>query len=85
MSCYIESYLHKICCVSVCCVSGREKRFFRFSFLIVYVFLAIIGISGRALNFCESATHYSATFFGRETATTTPLPFRKSASCGVAD
>ena len=65
MSCYIESYLHKMVqdghLLLLCCVSGREKRFYRFLFLILYVLLAIIG-SGSALNSCESATRYSATF-----------------------
>ena len=57
--------------------------FYKFLFLILYVLLPIIG-SGSALDSCESATRYSATFL-RETATATPLPYRESASCGVAD
>ena len=46
----------------LCCVSGREKSFYRFLSLILYVMLAIIG-SGSALNSCKSAIRYSATFF----------------------
>ena len=68
----MESYLYKMAkyghLLLLCCVSGREKRLYRFLFLISYVLLAIIG-SGSALNSCESATRYSATFLEEK-----PLP-----------
>ena len=65
MSFCIESYLHMMVqdthLLLLFYASGREKRFYMFLFPIVYVLPAVIG-NGSALNPCESATRYSATF-----------------------